>query len=223
MRAIKKATLIFCITTGVIPGIWLLLDTYGGYKIVEDYDKAANMRVVASVHAVWGSPYPLYGCARICSRMDENGKVSEVIYLDKDGHPFNYSRYSHVSGYAMVAFSYNTRGDLISEAFFDSKGDLANNASGYAKGILTYDDAGKIQSKVSFRADGTAAYSDVFRDPNRKSEVSQDALKAEKVTFYDSISDLLREATYQSRRTMAQSFLIDKAIPFSCPQALEDS
>jgi len=128
------------------------IDSYGGAGQIHHVDDHGNLTQVELLDET-GNPNMKYGYCTMAFLYDENGFTISRTYLDQNG-----DEVTDPSGdYARIQYINDEKGNPIERTYYDHHGTLRDNAFGFAKETIEYNDLGKEISHTYFHADGTLA------------------------------------------------------------------
>lgn len=126
--------------------------SYGGASQKQYVDGHGNM-VRVDVFGIDGEPSMLMGYCTLLFTYDDNGYTASRIYLDAEGQAVMDPTYD----YAEIRYVNDASGNATERTYHDTQGQLHNNAFGFAREVITYNEMGKEIAHAYFDAEGMPA------------------------------------------------------------------
>lgn len=131
----------------------LVGDATGDSYTIWDYDDNINLEIL-SLYNVEGELK-----LRMKTIRDSKNRIVEQSYVNKDNEYVDLER-----GYSGEKYEYDEEENRTIVTCIDSKGNICNNAEGYAHRIFWYDNMGRLIAQKTMKVDDTISGHIVFRE-----------------------------------------------------------
>lgn len=127
-------------------------ESYGGAAQEQYVDERGNVVLVRLI-AEDGTPNEASGYCAMAYSHDENGYTAGRCYLDREGQLV----LDPDLNYAEIRYVNDGKGNPVQRSYHDERGNLIDNAYGYASELVEYDEQGRETSHAYFDAQGEPA------------------------------------------------------------------